>query len=492
MFQLTTPESVGISSKSILEFIRCLDDYRMHIHSIFMARGDQCVAECYYKPFHREFLHRMYSVSKSFVAVSVGLAVTEGLMRMDEVIVDSFPEFRNENVDVFHEECTVRDMLCMQSNIGSGVNWWGRFSSRVQAYYSLKTAKLPGTLYFYDSIGSFLLGCMIEQRTGMTFLEYLKEKVLLEIGFSGESFTLKEPGGYTVGDSGVLCTTRDLALFARFIMNGGAWNGKQYIDPEFMREAISVQSVNDLEGSFDAYNTGGYGYLIWKTHPDGFSLVGMGDQLAVCDIKKDFLCVITADNQANRAARYIIYHELYKNLIPAIGKTPLREDPEAFAELQAYLASRKLVAAKGARHMPLEEKISSVRYIARPNALGIESFCLKFSGEEGTLEMEKDSKRFSLEFGLCENKQTCFSFGDRPAADWMGKNVPGEYDCAVSAAWADGRTFSIMAQVIDTYFGCLNIHIGFKDDRATLLLIKSGQYVFDGIEGSLIASAEKE
>ena len=142
--------------------------------------------------------------------------------------------------------------------------------------------------------------------------------------------------------------------------------------------------------------------------------------------------------------------------------------------------------------MPLEEKISSVRYIARPNALGIESFCLKFSGEEGTLEMEKDSKRFSLEFGLCENKQTCFSFGDRPAADWMGKNVPGEYGCAVSAAWADGRTFSIMAQVIDTYFGCLNIHIGFKDDRATLLLKKSGQYVFDGIEGSLIASAEKE
>ena len=72
----------------------------------------------------------------------------------------------------------------------------------------------------------------------------------------------------------------------------------------------------------------------------------------------------------------------------------------------------------------------------------------------------------------------------------MGKNEQGEYDCAVSAAWVDEHTFSVMAQVIDTYFGCLNVHIGFKDCRATVLLKNSGQYVFDGVDGYIIASAE--
>ena len=99
---------------------------------------------------------------------------------------------------------------------------------------------------------------------------------------------------------------------------------------------------------------------------------------------------------------------------------------------------------------------------------------------------------FALAFSLCENKITRFSFGDRPVRDMMGKNEPGEYDCAVSAAWVDEKTISVMAQVIDTYFGCLNIHIGFKDNRATVLLKKSGQYVFDGMEGSFIAFADKE
>lgn len=492
MFEKVTPESLGIPSGSILNFLKCLDDYRMHTHSVFMARGDKCAVECYYAPFHKDFLHRMYSVSKSFVAVAVGLAVTEGILGMDEVIVEDFPEFRNENVDAWHGECTVRDMLRMSSNIGNGMQWWGKFQSRVEAYYSLKTSKVPGTVFFYDSIGSFLLGCMIEKRTGKPFLEYLKEKVLLDIGFSKESFTLREPGGFTIGDSGVMCTQRDLALFARFIMNKGCWNGKQYIDPSFMEEAVSIQSVNDLEGSIEAFNTGGYGYLIWKTHPDGFSLVGMGDQLAVCDSKKDFLFVITSDNQANRAARYIIYHELYRSLLPAIAEDALPENPAAFAELQAYLESRKLVTAKGGAASPTVEKVSGVHYTALPNTLGIDGFCLKLSGDQGVLKIEKDGSSFPLEFGIGQNKLTEFSFGDRPVRDMMGRNEPGKYDCAVSAAWADANTFSVMAQVIDTYFGCLNVHIGFQNDRATILFKKSGQYVFEGMDGSAICVKDKE
>lgn len=492
MFEKVTPESVGVSSKRILDFIQCLDEYELCTHSIFMAKGDKAVAECYYMPFHQDFLHRMYSVSKSFVAVAVGLAVTEGLVSMEDVIVDYFPEFHNENVDEFHEECTIRDMLSMQSNVAEGMQWWGRFNSRVEAYYSLRTGKVPGTLYFYDSIGSFLLGCIIEKLTGKTFLEYLKEKVLLEIGFSKDSFTLKEPGGFTVGDSGVMCTTRDLALFARFIMNKGEWNGKQYIDRGFMEEAVSLQVYNDVEGSFHAYNTGGYGYLIWKTHPDGFSLMGMGDQLAVCDMKKDFLCVITADNQANRAARYLIYHELYRYLIPSIEENSLPEDPKAYEELEAYLQSRKLVCKKGAAHSPVGELVNGVHYTALENQLGIAGFKLDFRDSEGVLTLEKDSHSFELSFGLCENKITQFSLGDRPVRDMMGKNEQGEYQCAVSAAWVENKIFAVKVQVIDTYFGCLTIHIGFKDSRASMLLKKSGQYVFDGIEGYLIALADKE
>ena len=72
----------------------------------------------------------------------------------------------------------------------------------------------------------------------------------------------------------------------------------------------------------------------------------------------------------------------------------------------------------------------------------------------------------------------------------MGIYIEGSYDCVVSAAWTEEHTFAIMAQVIDTYFGCLNINICFKDDGATLRMTRSGQYVFAGIEGFIIAKKE--
>ena len=492
MFQKVTPESVGVSSKDVLKFIQTLDDIKLHTHSLILARGNQVFAEAYYKPFDENFLHRMYSVSKTFVAIAVGMAITEGILSMDDVIVEDFPEFRNENVDDLHDECTVRDMLTMQSNIGTGVAWWGKYQSRVEAYYSMKSSKIPGSIFYYDSIGSFLLGCMIERRTGKPFLEYLKEKVLLEIGFSKESYTLREPAEFTIGDSGVMCTLRDLALFSRFIMQKGEWNGKQYIDREFMENAIMKQVGNALDGAFDSYNNRGYGYLIWKTHEDGFSLVGMADQLAICDMKHDLMFVINSDNQAdNRAGRHVLYHEFYRHFLPKVQDQPLPEDPESYEQLEQYLSSRELISLKGEKSVEIADSINGIRYTMRSNNLGISEFTLHLTDSDGKLEFVRNGETFALPFDLCRNKLAKFSFGERAVADHMGKMEPGAYDCAISGAWIDKDTFAIQAQVIDTYFGCLQTTICFKNNRATLLMKRSGQYVFEGIDGFAVGTANK-
>ena len=486
MFEKVTPESVGVSSEKVLELIKIFEECRLHTHSILMAKGNKVFAECYYKPFHKDFLHRMYSVSKTFVAIAVGLAVTEGLMSLDDVVVDYFPEFRNEKTDEFHDECTVRDMLRMKSNFAGLISWWGKYKSRVAAYYDQETKKIPGTVYFYDSIGSFLLGCIVEKLTGMTFLEYLKEKIFLDLGFSKDSYTLKEPGGFTIGDSGVMCTARDLALFARFMMQKGEWNGKQYIDRDFMEEAITKQSHNDLSGGFDSYNKRGYGYLTWITHETGFSLIGAGGQLAICDMEKDFLFVITSDNQIDGASSHIIFHEVCKHFIPCIKDEPLAEDEKAYKALQAYMDSRELICQYGEKTSPIAKEISGVEYFALDNPQGISKFRLELEDLGGCFELVKDGCNRKIPFAIGKNQLCSFSFGDRPVLDMMGENEEGEYKCAASGAWVDENTFAIRLQVIDTYFGGLHILISFKDSRATLFLSKSGQYVFNGIGGYVI------
>ena len=299
MFKKITPERAGISSKNVLDFIKSLEKYRLMTHSIIMAKGNDIFTECYYEPFNSDFEHRMYSVSKSFVSVAVGLAVTEKIIKLEDKIIDYFPEYRNENTDELYDETTIADMLTMQSNVATFVQWWGKYDDRIQSYYQNKSTKVPGTMFWYDSVGSYLLGCIVEKVTGKTFLEYLKESFLLDMGFSKKSYTLFSSEGYTLGDSGVICTARDLLIFARFVMNMGEYNGKQYIDRDFMRDAITKQVDNDVAGSFAPYETNGYGYLIWMLPNKDFAFIGMGDQIAVCNTKHDFIFVITSDNQSD-------------------------------------------------------------------------------------------------------------------------------------------------------------------------------------------------
>ena len=66
MFKYTTPEKKGISSQDIEKYIRLLESRRLCTHDMIIMRGDEIVFEHYWKPFDKDFSHRMYSVSKSF------------------------------------------------------------------------------------------------------------------------------------------------------------------------------------------------------------------------------------------------------------------------------------------------------------------------------------------------------------------------------------------------------------------------------------------
>lgn len=113
--------------------------------------------------------------------------------------------------------------------------------------------------------------------------------MLLDMGFSKEPYTLHVPGGHTFGDSGVMCTARDLLVFAKFVLNGDVWKGRRYVGESFMRGAVSKLTDNWTDSSVGLHNHNGYGYYIWTTPGGGFSFTGMGDQLMFCEPEKDKL-----------------------------------------------------------------------------------------------------------------------------------------------------------------------------------------------------------
>lgn len=487
MFVRSTPEEAGISSRDVLGYIKALDRCNLKTHGIIMARGNKIIAEGYYAPYQKDTKHRMYSVSKSFVAIAVGFAEQDGLLSLDDKFMQYFPEYENELTLERYHETTIRDMISMQSCMADNALWWGK-PDRAQSYFTVPSNQIAGTNYFYDSAGSFLLGCIVEKLTGMPFMEYLKKKCLDDIGFSKDAYCLKAPGNWSHGDSGVMCTTYDLLLFARFVMNKGTWEGKRYLNEEFMSAAISKQTDNSEKGAPNPYSKHGYGYLIWKMPRDGFAFIGMADQIAICDPKTDFIFVITSENHNSHggASRLLMYDRLYVDIIEKLADQPLAEDTKALSELNDYLATRKLPYLTGEpTNEALAQKINGVTYALETNPMGISDIKVTLDGDKGTLTYHNEDGENRLHFGFGYNLYDKFPSKKRMSIT-ASVYEDGQYDCGTSAAWLMKDKLQIFSQVIDTYIGNVLITLGFKDDRVSVSMVKYAQRILDHYDGHTV------
>ncbi len=483
-FTKCSPESVGVSSAEILKLFKTYDAYKLSTHDIIISKGRNIIAEAYYAPFHKDFLHRLYSVTKSFMAVSIGLAQDDGLLSIDDKFIKYFPEYENENWNDNLREMTLRDMLTMSTARTNECYWFtAKTDTREEAYFKQKNGRIPGTSFSYDSAGSFMLGAIVEKVTGKPFLEYMKDKFLRAIGFSEESYCLKCPGGYSWSDSGILCTPRDLLIFARFVANKGEWDGVQYISRQFMEEAISPIVDNDLFGAV-SYNSCGYGYQIWGCFNGGFLFNGMGCQLAIYDPKTDMIMVINSDNQGNDAAKTIILHQFCFELVKTVSENAIPENPKALKALEDYIASRKLVCLEGRTENSFAKEIDGVRYTMEDNAMGIK--WIKFSFDEngkGIFAYENAQGKKELPFGLGYNEFA--KFPEDGYSDMIGTYVcPGnKYDCATSGIWAEDKKLRLKVQVIDKYFGNICMIFAFKDERISVRMIKNAEAFLEEYNG---------
>ncbi len=484
MFNTITPERAGIPSKTVLETLKVFDSYGFATHSIIMARGNNIFTECYYKPFYKDFLHRMYSVSKSFVGVAIGFAIDDGLLDLDDKLTDFFPEYRNENFDELLSESTIRDMLTMSTSMQVPINWFDQNTDdRTTVYFTKKGEKIPGTLFRYDSPGSYMLGVVLEKVTGKGLMSYLREKCLDDIGFSKEAYCLSVPGGHDFVDSGIMCTSRDLLAFARFTLNLGEWNGKQYLSRDYMKAATSKQVCNCPNGWLAGDIGYGYGYQIWMCPRSGFALIGMGDQFAICDPKSDFICILTSDNQGNAATtRAILYHELYHRIIPSLGE-PMPDDAAAKAELDAYIATRELTHFEKTKYGAFAGEIENVTYELEANPMGITRIRFNFDGDKGTFSYTNANGDKELTFGIGYNEFGIFpedGYSDLVA----GKTCKGnKYKCAVSADWAEEKKLRLKVQIIDKYFGNACFIFSFKDERVSIIMTKHAEAFLDEYNG---------
>ena len=111
----SSPEKNGIKSADIQRFVKKLVDSNLITHNILIVRHGEIVFEKYFEPFHKDFHHRMYSVTKSFVSLAIGCLEQEGLIDLDAPIEKYFPDELKNQKDENIKNQTVRHMLMMST-----------------------------------------------------------------------------------------------------------------------------------------------------------------------------------------------------------------------------------------------------------------------------------------------------------------------------------------------------------------------------------------
>lgn len=239
------------------------------------------------RPIDTETLFSIQSMSKSFTALGVLMAVQDGLLDLDTPITEYLPEFR---VNSIHEEfperkITLRHLLAHRAGFTHEAPLGGNFDDRPHTFYehvlSIRDSWLRypvGYRYSYSNLGIDLAGFILQEKAGKPFWEVIREKVFTPLGMEQSTCDVEEireqknrAVGHTSfppaqGDTipvfipmipagGVYTNIRDMAKYLRFHINKGVVDGRQVLKRGLVEEMHSVAFP-------EKYQRAGYGLCL--------------------------------------------------------------------------------------------------------------------------------------------------------------------------------------------------------------------------------------
>ena len=233
---VSTPEAQGIPSSAILGFVNAIEKDPGNIHSFMLLRHGNVVSQGWWDPYEPDRQHMLYSLSKSFTSTAVGFAVAEGLLTVDDRVVDYFPDDLPADISDNLAAMRVRDLLTMTTGHAEDTlihvrdqedgNW-------ARAFLSLPIEYEPGTHFLYNSGATYMLSAIVQTLIGPDTVDYLTPRLFEPLGIQDPVWETC-PRGINTGGWGLSITTEDIARFGQFCLQLGAWQGQQLLSAEWI------------------------------------------------------------------------------------------------------------------------------------------------------------------------------------------------------------------------------------------------------------------
>ncbi len=311
-WEVSTPAEQGLDPKLVARLY--LDAAELStLYGLLVIKNGYLISERYFNEGAVDRENFLQSVTKSYTAALVGIAVDQGyLSSVDEKMMDFFPEFAGQINDPRKQQITIRDMLQMRS----GYPWEERTAPYLDILFftdnwrhwlphivDFPLTSDPGTKYSYSNLSYHLLGIIVARACDRDLRSYGQEHLFTPIDAEPGEWR-SDADNYNWGWGEISFTARDMAKFGLLYLNEGEYGGKQVLSASWVRESLQAYSENiNYTGWFSSrlgsyFRNIGYGYH-WSSarvccHHFNFAW-GHGGNLIVLLDELDMIIVTAAD-----------------------------------------------------------------------------------------------------------------------------------------------------------------------------------------------------
>jgi hypothetical protein len=295
------------------------------------------VFEQYWAPYEPDDRALVYSVSKTFAATAVGLAIAEGRFSLDTRVVDLLGEgsgtgaLRDATGSFLAAgssgpagaQLTVHHLLSMSTGHTEDTieamtaappqDW-------AQRFLQLRPQRPVGSCHVYNNGASFLLGELVRRHTGEDLVDYLRPRLFEPLGI--DPAWDRDPLGRCLGWTGLHLRTRDLAAMGELLRCDGLWQGRRLLPEGWVARATAMQIPTEADKPEWRL---GYGYQVWMGR-EGYRLDGAFGQFAFVLPERGMVVAI----QSAQSCTQVLIDLLWQQLDAPSSAVGLRDGAGSF------------------------------------------------------------------------------------------------------------------------------------------------------------------
>ncbi|MFO7968689.1 MAG: serine hydrolase [Candidatus Izemoplasmatales bacterium] len=278
-----------VNKQSLVNMFEYIAKEKLNIHQMLLVNEGSKVFSAFAKGYENK-KENVYSVSKSFTSIAIGLLIDRGLLKLDDYVLfyfaDELKRYKNE-----YEALKIKHLLTM--TVGQSQDRFISLTPKhnpIEVFFNTDMNDKPGEKFMYSNFASYILSAIVTKVTNKSLNDFLKTEVYEKIGL--EDIYWPEFAGYSLGCTGLRLSATDMARFGILLLNDGMWEGEQIISKAYLNKATTkqVDTANE-ENWYDCY---GYGYQFWLNEFGDYRAAGLHNQLIIINKKYKLVFTITA------------------------------------------------------------------------------------------------------------------------------------------------------------------------------------------------------